>query len=322
MKHCETFSDDPSMPSTSTSSDKDKGSSEQAAFKLLEKLLEFMKGLLKDMMRLLELTEGKSEAPAEIPVGEIDPAKIQQLVEMGFSQSDAVDALLVTSSVPEAAEHLVSMLERNPTGLAPVVAASAALAEELASDAIVEAALAPRAPQFGAPQLSGPKALDDTQKRESTLMERDTPLSALKPLNRDDLQERVEFICKDIVTHCLRLLNKNRSVVLGLAELITIFAEDHLARSYDFVGTVDKNATHAELVENVRQVCGLGWNHDAIIQLQTNVDTLMRREKEREQEKKKKKERSKTPSPNTSPGKAGQKVSPAKMSPKVSPAKK
>lgn len=68
--------------------------------------------------------------------------------------------------------------------------------------------------------------------------------------------------------------------------------------------------------------CGLGWNHDAIIQLQTNVDTLMRREKEREQEKKKKKERSKTPSPNTSPGKAGQKVSPAKMSPKVSPAKK
>jgi len=36
---------------------------------------------------------------------------------MGFSQSDAVDALLVTSSVPEAAEHLVSMLERNPTGL-------------------------------------------------------------------------------------------------------------------------------------------------------------------------------------------------------------
>ena len=132
MKHCETFSDDPSMPSTSTSSDKDKGGNEQAAFKLLEKLLEFMKGLLKDMMKLLELTEGKSEAPAEIPVGEIDPAKvlhtsklinkvitpqIQQLVEMGFSQSDAVDALLVTSSVPEAAEHLVSMLERNPTGL-------------------------------------------------------------------------------------------------------------------------------------------------------------------------------------------------------------
>nr|CAD2160959.1 unnamed protein product [Meloidogyne enterolobii] len=232
MKHCETFSDDPSMPSTSTSSDKDKGSNEQAAFKLLEKLLEFMKGLLKDMMKLLELTEGKAEAPAEIPVGEIDPAKIQQLVEMGFSQSDAVDALLVTSSVPEAAEHLVSMLERNPTGLVPtVVAASAALAEELASNAIVEAALAPR--------ISGPKALDDTQKRESTLMEQDTPLSALKPLNRDDLQERVEFICKDIVTHCLRLLNKNRSVVLGLAELITIFAEDHLARSWvddEFIG--------------------------------------------------------------------------------------
>uniref|UniRef100_A0A914LPH2 UBA domain-containing protein n=1 Tax=Meloidogyne incognita TaxID=6306 RepID=A0A914LPH2_MELIC len=229
MKHCETFSDDPSMPSTSTSSDKDKGGNEQAAFKLLEKLLEFMKGLLKDMMKLLELTEGKAEAPAEIPVGEIDPAKIQQLVEMGFSQSDAVDALLVTSSVPEAAEHLVSMLERNPT--APIVAASAALAEELASNAIVEAALDP--------QLSGPKALDDTQKRESTLMEQDTPLSALKPLNRDDLQERVEFICKDIVTHCLRLLNKNRSVVLGLAELITIFAEDHLARSWvddEFIG--------------------------------------------------------------------------------------
>jgi len=54
----------------------------------------------------------------------------------------------------------------------------------------------------------------------------------------------VEFICKDIVTHCLRLLNKNRSVVLGLAELITIFAEDHLARSYDFVGTVDKNVLY------------------------------------------------------------------------------
>jgi len=53
----------------------------------------------------------------------------------------------------------------------------------LASDAIVEAALAPRAPKF-----AGPNALDDTQKRESTLMEQDTPLSALKPLNRDDLQ--------------------------------------------------------------------------------------------------------------------------------------
>ncbi|KAL7072127.1 hypothetical protein ACQ4LE_008758 [Meloidogyne hapla] len=234
MKHCEALSDSDSKPSTSTDSEKGIGGnkSEQAAFKLLEKLLEFMKGLLKDMMKLLELTEGKSEAPAEIPVGEIDPNKIQQLVEMGFSQSDAVDALLVTSSVPEAAEHLVSMLERNPT--APV-AASAALAAEIAANATAEATLAA--------QLGGSKT-DDSQRRESiTPMEQDTPLSVLKPMNSDDLQERVEFICKDIITHCLRLLNKNRSVVLGLAELVTIFAEDHLARSWvddEFIGLLIK----------------------------------------------------------------------------------
>lgn len=75
MKHCETFSD--LGPSTSTEDKKDVNTNEeQASFKLLEKLLEFMKGLLQDMMKLLELTEGKLDAPAEIPVGEIDPNKV------------------------------------------------------------------------------------------------------------------------------------------------------------------------------------------------------------------------------------------------------
>nr|CAD2197648.1 unnamed protein product [Meloidogyne enterolobii] len=98
-------------------------------------------------------------------------------------------------------------------------------------------------------------------------------------------------------------------------------AEKKNDKTYALVGTIDNNTNQAELVERVRQMgIDVGWNRDAIIQLQTNVDTLMRREKERELEKKK--ERSKTPSPNSSPGKAGQKVSPAKMSPKTSPAKK
>lgn len=58
----------------------------------------------------MEKTEKKPEL--DILINEIDSNKVQQLVEMGFSQSDAVDALMVHTSVPEAAEALI-ILESN-----------------------------------------------------------------------------------------------------------------------------------------------------------------------------------------------------------------
>lgn len=45
-------------------------------YKLLEKFMECLKLLLKDMWKLLALTEGKNEQQQEVPVNEVDPQKV------------------------------------------------------------------------------------------------------------------------------------------------------------------------------------------------------------------------------------------------------
>jgi hypothetical protein len=57
--------------------EKTKGNKEDdKLYKLLEKLMESLKFLLKDMLKLLELTEGKADAAAEVPVNAIDPDRV------------------------------------------------------------------------------------------------------------------------------------------------------------------------------------------------------------------------------------------------------
>lgn len=191
--------------------------SEDEPFKLLEKMLECMKFLLKDMMKLLELMEDKHDVAQEVPVNEIDPQKIHQLVEMGFSQSDAVDALLQNSSVPEAAEYLVSLMERNAAHLTnptPVtnVRTSSNPTTSIVSDEI---------------SIS----TDNKQQPTGTTSE-SKPFAELQPLRRNELQQNVEFLCEEIVSPCLRLINRSSSVILGLSELIAVFADDPLTRSW------------------------------------------------------------------------------------------
>lgn len=42
----------------------------------------------------------------------------------------------------------------------------------------------------------------------------------------------MELICREVVGVCLRLVRRNRSVALGLSSLLSIFANDALARSW------------------------------------------------------------------------------------------
>jgi hypothetical protein len=47
------------------------------SYKLLRKLLECLKFVLADMLKLMELIEEKNNAMQEIPVSEIDPEKVR-----------------------------------------------------------------------------------------------------------------------------------------------------------------------------------------------------------------------------------------------------
>lgn len=78
--------------------------------KLLDKVIMSMQVLVRSVVQLNESEKNSvAEPEMDVLINEIDTEKVQQLVEMGFSQSDAVDALLHHTSVPEAAEYLISL---------------------------------------------------------------------------------------------------------------------------------------------------------------------------------------------------------------------
>jgi hypothetical protein len=49
----------------------------------------------------------------------------------------------------------------------------------------------------------------------------------------------VELVCNEIVGSCLRLISQDRCVIVGLSELVAVFVDDPLARSWvddEFIG--------------------------------------------------------------------------------------
>lgn len=77
VKHCEeTGTNTAQQSSSATPVVQLTTSEEDNLFKLLEKLLECLKFLLKDMMKLVELSEDRQDSGPEIPVSEIDPQKV------------------------------------------------------------------------------------------------------------------------------------------------------------------------------------------------------------------------------------------------------
>ncbi|KAI1715515.1 E3 ubiquitin-protein ligase [Ditylenchus destructor] len=84
--------------------------------KLLDKIIATIQVLVRGVVYVHDLDKKNNAEPEfDVLISEIDTDKVKQLVEMGFSQSDAVDALLQHSSVPEAAEFLLSM-QNAPSG--------------------------------------------------------------------------------------------------------------------------------------------------------------------------------------------------------------
>lgn len=78
--------------------------------KFTERVISVYQELVRGMVQLHHMDEAnKQEAELEVLIHEIDTDKVQMLVDMGFSQSDAVDALLQHATVPEAAEYLLSL---------------------------------------------------------------------------------------------------------------------------------------------------------------------------------------------------------------------
>jgi hypothetical protein len=111
--------------------------------------------------------------------------QIQQLVDMGFSQSDAVDALLQNISVSEAAEYLVSLMERN-------INRQVASPPPTAATAISEPTGSPTAANSDAPRNEEemPEEQQATSSSTTTAIEEKKPLTLteLKPLSREELQ--------------------------------------------------------------------------------------------------------------------------------------
>lgn len=73
-------------------------------YKLLEKFMECLRLLLKDMLKLLALTDGKNEQQQEVPVNEIDPQKVCKLfyilIVFAFLDSAARGDGLLPKRVP------------------------------------------------------------------------------------------------------------------------------------------------------------------------------------------------------------------------------
>ncbi|KAI3414215.1 E3 ubiquitin-protein ligase huwe1 [Globodera pallida] len=277
------------------------GKEEGVVFVLLERVLCSMKVLVHGMMELLELTEDKAGHAAEIPVSEIDPTKIEQLVEMGFSQSDAVDALMQFSSVLEAAEHIVSTMERSTAATsrtetttvitsaqptvtvsstaapATTVAAATTVATDVVAAATASVILAENSadqqqddedsaaadtatpmeegqsqlhsstPEADASTSTTAEAGEDQEEgqqdlgKETALQEDEMSFADLKPLTREEFQEMVDLLCREVVGTCLRLVRCSRLVVIGLSELVSVFARDALASSWvdvQFIGSI------------------------------------------------------------------------------------
>uniref|UniRef100_A0A183BP47 UBA domain-containing protein n=1 Tax=Globodera pallida TaxID=36090 RepID=A0A183BP47_GLOPA len=254
------------------------GKEEGVVFVLLERVLCSMKVLVHGMMELLELTEDKAGHAEEIPVSEIDPTKIEQLVEMGFSQSDAVDALMQFSSVLEAAEHIVSMMERSTaatsrtetttviTSAQPTVTVSStapattvAAATTVATDVVAAATASVISAENSADQQQDDEdsAAADTatpmeegqSQLHSSTPEADASTSTTaeagedqeEAVVREEFQEMVDLLCREVVGTCLRLVRCSRLVVIGLSELVSVFARDALASSWvdvQFIGSI------------------------------------------------------------------------------------
>lgn len=86
------------------------GVQKQCDKETLDQIINSIQFLVHGIVQLHEIEKKEKKKPElEVLIHEIDTSKVQQLVEMGFSQSDAVDALLVHTSVPEAAEYLIAM---------------------------------------------------------------------------------------------------------------------------------------------------------------------------------------------------------------------
>lgn len=92
---------------------------------------------------------------------------------MGFSQSDALDALLQFSTIAEAAEYLVSQMERNPMRAHQNEATTAAVEPLAVSEQKTPGACASTAPIA----------------KENT-----NPFSELKPLTKELLEVINQFI--------------------------------------------------------------------------------------------------------------------------------
>lgn len=94
---------------------------------------------------------------------------------MGFAESDAVDALLQNASVPEAAEYLVNMMERN-TRTQQIQQSLTTLQQSTTTTPAVEGSTNSLDGQQG----SNPANAENEQESR--------PYTDLKPLNRNDLQ--------------------------------------------------------------------------------------------------------------------------------------
>uniref|UniRef100_A0A915E7Q5 UBA domain-containing protein n=1 Tax=Ditylenchus dipsaci TaxID=166011 RepID=A0A915E7Q5_9BILA len=217
-----------------------KDSAKEEDCKLLDKIIGAIQVLVRGVVYVHELEKKHNAEPElEVLIHELDTEKVQRLVEMGFSQSDAVDALLQHTSVPEAAEYLIAMGEgssrRSASGFPPAAALEERpvvdLQEALESlepiDAepmgeMVESAEVSPAPVNAASTESTQEASSQTAGEQDEQMETDQLAADLqKPCTSTAKLE--ELISRK------PSMEKDQMLMFSISELLAVFINDPVA---------------------------------------------------------------------------------------------
>lgn len=195
-----------------------------AACKLVDRVICVLQELVHAMVQLNQTEKAKETSPTmDTLLHEVDEDKVRTLVEMGFLRTDATEALLQFTTVPEAAEYLLTFntattsiaeprqetpAQETPTQVTPTEVTPTPV--EVENKMEVEET----------PSTS--KAPEPTEEPTPNLSEADTI----------DFKGSIKYICDEIIPRCLALLEKDTKLVFGIAELLTVFINEPVATEW------------------------------------------------------------------------------------------
>ncbi|CAD5226865.1 unnamed protein product [Bursaphelenchus xylophilus] len=169
----------------------------------IDLILAVLKDLIHGIITLKNQDRSSGNKPLEALTDEINHDDVNTLIDMGFSRSEALEALSIHGSVTEAADYLLTSDRRPPA------------AENIATP--TESSMVPTE---GNVEEKPEKALKPLEKME------------LSKEDGVDFQKSIKYLCEKVVPLCLKLLQRNSSIIYSIADLLKVFIHDQDASEW------------------------------------------------------------------------------------------